>query len=98
MKRIISLILVLAVLTATILLVACTKVSDNKINIKMLNTTYFPKVHIFGNYNDCLTIKSWYRSSDIGVIVETEEYGELYLSNGTFVLIKDECPFCHKNH
>ena len=62
----------------------------------------------FGNYtfahvhfNDgvkgvCANVNSWH-DNDIGCEVHTDEYGTLYLSEGTYILIEDgdKCPFCN---
>ena len=57
----------------------------------------FNKVHDDRyNYSGCFTIEKWYDNST-GVEVKTKEVGALYLSEGTYFLIEDECPFCgHK--
>lgn len=43
----------------------------------------------------CATVESWL-DGEVGIEVKTEEYGSLYCSEGTYILIKseDDCPFC----
>ena len=54
----------------------------------------FKKIHIdMHNYSGCLTIEKWYDSTS-GIEVKTEEAGYLYLAEGMYVLIENECPFC----
>lgn len=56
----------------------------------------FTKVHIFtrdGN-DRCLTVETWH-DGDTGIEVKTEEYGSLFLSEGTYMLCEDECPICN---
>lgn len=54
----------------------------------------YKKVHIdTHNYSGCFTIEKWY-DSGTGIEVKTEEVGSLFLSEGTYCLIADECPFC----
>ena len=54
----------------------------------------FKKVHIDShNYSGCFTIEKWHNNST-GIEVKTEEAGAMYLSEGTYFLIEEECPFC----
>lgn len=43
----------------------------------------------------CATITKWY-DNERGIEVKTEEYGSMYLSEGSYILIGNEnnCPFC----
>lgn len=56
----------------------------------------FTKVHIdTHHYSGCLTVEKWYENnSGTGVEVKTKEAGALFLSEGTYFLIEDDCPFC----
>ena len=63
----------------------------------------------FGNYNFthvhvsdgvdgyCATIKSWH-DSERGIELHTEEFGNVYLSEGTYALFEygQNCPFCNQ--
>ena len=42
---------------------------------------------------DCFTIEKWY-DNETGIEVKTKEAGSLCLSEGTYFLISDDCPFC----
>ena len=54
----------------------------------------YEKVHIdTHNYSGCLEVEKWYENGT-GIEVKTEEVGSLFLSEGTYFLIADECPFC----
>lgn len=56
----------------------------------------FEHIHFDDNIEShCATIEKWYDNSE-GIEVKTEEYGSMYLSEGTYVLIEDEdhCPYC----
>lgn len=43
----------------------------------------------------CADVDSWH-DNDLGCEVHTDEFGTLYLSEGTYVLIEQayDCPFC----
>lgn len=63
----------------------------------------------FGNYNFthvhvsdsvdgyCATIKSWHDNGR-GIELHTEEFGNVYLSEGTYMLFEygQNCPFCNQ--
>lgn len=54
----------------------------------------FEKIHVdTHNYNDCFTVEKWYDNSN-GIEVKTKEAGFLYLAEGMYMLIEDDCPFC----
>lgn len=56
----------------------------------------FTKVHIdTHSYSGCLSVEKWYNSR-VGLSVKTKEVGEIYLSEGTYILLEgtEECPFC----
>lgn len=61
----------------------------------------------FGNYDwqhihfsdavggHCATISSWH-NNETGIEVHTEEYGSMFLSEGSYILFEsDNCPFCN---
>ena len=57
------------------------------------NYTY-KKVHVdTHNFSRCFTIEKWYDNST-GIEVATKEVGNLFLAEGTYFLVEDECPFC----
>ena len=43
----------------------------------------------------CATITKWY-DNERGIEVVTEEYGSMFLSEGSYILIEsgDKCPYC----
>lgn len=57
----------------------------------------FHAVHIYGCDKDSrdVSIKSW-RDADIGIEVNTERYGTMFLSEGTYLLLRGigDCPIC----
>ena len=56
----------------------------------------FEKIHVdTHNYSGCFTIEKWYDGGS-GIEVRTKESGSMFLAEGMYVLIEDECPFCDK--
>jgi hypothetical protein len=56
----------------------------------------FTHVHFFdGVEGKCATVSSWH-DNELGCEVYTKEYGSIYLSEGTYLLIEDgaKCPYC----
>lgn len=56
----------------------------------------FKKVHVDTHgFSGCLTVKSW-RNDEVGIEVDTEEAGAIFLSEGTYILLEGNkaCPFC----
>ena len=87
MKKILAVALLVAM--AIIILSGCGNMSAGVGNYE------FKRVHIFthdGN-DRCLEVKKWYEN-DTGIEVLTEEYGSLFLSEGTYMLCRDKCPIC----
>ena len=86
MKKFITIALVL--IMALTMLVGCGNMSLG------LGNFTFKKIHVdTHHYSGCLTVVRWYEN-DNGVEVETKEVGNIFLSEGTYVLIEKECPFC----
>jgi hypothetical protein len=55
----------------------------------------FKKIHVDTyHYHGCFTVEKWYDNST-GIEVKTKEVGPLYLSEGQYMMISDECPFCN---
>ena len=56
----------------------------------------FTHVH-FTDYLEghCATIEKWYDNST-GIEVKTKEFGSLYLSEGSYILVDtaEHCPYC----
>lgn len=86
MKKIITILIIALMLVAV--LTGCGNMSMG------LGNYNFEKIHIdMHNYSGCLTIEKWYDSTS-GIEVKTKEAGSLYLAEGMYVLVEDECPFC----
>ena len=41
----------------------------------------------------CATVEKWH-DNDSGIEVKTREFGSLFLSEGTYILFEDDCPYC----
>jgi len=81
-----------ALLLVTLALVSL--VSCGNMSMGFGNFTY-KKIHIM-NYDGtgvCATVEKWY-DNETGVEVKTTEYGSMYLSEGTYILIEEKCPYC----
>ena len=86
MKKIIAILILL--ITLVVLFTGCGNMSMGPGNYN------FEKIHVdMHNYSGCLTIEKWYDNTS-GIEVKTEEVGSLYLAEGMYVLVEDECPFC----
>ena len=54
----------------------------------------FTHIHIGDANGYCATVKSWH-DNEQGIEVDTEEYGTIYCSEGTYILFEDNtCPYC----
>ena len=49
-----------------------------------------------GTTGHCATVKSWH-DNEMGIELHTEEFGDIYCSEGTYLLFSDgsKCPFCN---
>lgn len=58
----------------------------------------FHAVHIYGWDKDSrdVSIKSWRDADSEGIEVDTERYGTMFLSEGTYLLLRGigDCPIC----
>lgn len=89
MKKFIALFLVLVIICCG--LCACGNMSMG------LGTYDFEHVHITDHVESyCGTVIKWYDDST-GIEVLTKEYGSLFLSEGTYILIDtaEHCPYCN---
>lgn len=78
---------------AMIMLLAATLVGCGNMSIGLGNYE-FEKIHVDTyNYNGCFTVEKWY-DNESGIEVNTREVGSMYLAEGMYILIEDECPFC----
>lgn len=58
----------------------------------------FTHVHVSDGVDGyCATIKSWH-DNERGIELHTEEFGNVYLSEGTYALFEygQNCPFCNQ--
>ena len=56
----------------------------------------FTHVHISDAVEGhCATVNSWH-DNESGIELHTKEFGDIYLSEGTYMLFNDgsDCPFC----
>ena len=85
MKKIVA--IIMAVVMSMAMFTGC--------NMSMgLGNFSFKKIHVdTHNYNGCFTVKKWYDNTG-GIEVKTEEAGSMYLAEGMYIMIEDECPFC----
>ena len=85
MKKTVTILLVLALALA---LCACGNMSLG------FGEYSFEKIHVDTyHFSGCLTVEKWYEN-ERGIEVKTHEAGNLYFSEGTYVLVEDQCPFC----
>lgn len=55
----------------------------------------FDKVHITTyDYSGCVEVDKWY-NNETGIEIKTPD-GSLYLSEGSYILVEDNCPVCDK--
>ena len=45
------------------------------------------------HYSGCIEIEKWYNNGT-GIEVQTKDYGNIFLSEGSYTLIEDKCPLC----
>ena len=85
-KKIIAMVMMATMLMTT--LTGCGNMSMGFGNFE------FKKIHVdTHNYNGCFTVEKWY-DNESGIEVNTREAGSMYLAEGMYILIEDECPFC----
>ena len=86
MKKIIVMIMIVA-------MVACMLTGCGNMSLGFGNFT-FEKIHVdTHNYSGCFTVEKWFDNAN-GIEVKTREAGSMYLAEGMYMLIEDECPFC----
>lgn len=84
-------ILVIAVLVLALGLVSCNKSIG-------IGSYTFKHIHFSDAVNGkCATVEKWYEN-ETGIEVKTAEYGPMFLSEGTYILISNgnNCPYCGK--
>lgn len=86
MKKIIVMIMIVVMMVA--MLTGCGNMSLGFGNFN------FEKIHVdTHHYNGCFTIEKWYENGS-GIEVKTREAGFMFLDEGMYMLIEDDCPFC----
>ena len=85
MKKLILSILLLCV--SVVVLASC----GNKRLFDFENDTY-NYIHCIAD-GKCYKLKSW-KNNDVGIKVVTENYGAMFFSEGTYILIENHCPIC----
>lgn len=90
MKKIVCLLLVIVVMM-------CCLASCGNQSLGFGNFT-FRHIHFsdaIGGH--CATIEKWY-DNEQGIEVKTKEFGSMYLSEGSYILMEDgtHCPYCSK--
>lgn len=80
--------LLITLLTCALMLASCGNYSAG-----LGNYTY-KKIHIdTHHFSGCCEVEKWYESEN-GVEVLTKEYGSIFVSEGTYILIGEKCPIC----
>lgn len=55
---------------------------------------HFEKIHIDTyHFSGCYTVEKWYENSS-GIEVKTRELGNIFVSEGAYILVGDKCPVC----
>lgn len=91
-KRIFAMVLLLCILLPIVLLFSSCNMGVG------LGKFAFNEVIVSVPGNDkhvCLTVEKWY-DDDEGIEVKTKECGQLFCSEGTYILFEDKCPICGK--
>ena len=79
---------IVALMVATIMLLAGCG------NENLFGDYTFTKVHVdTHHHSQDFTVKTW-TVSESGIKVDTEECGTMFIAEGTYILLEDECPFC----
>ena len=83
-------VVVLVIIMACTFLVGC----GNE-NWGIGNYTY-THVHVGDAEGYCATVNSWH-DNELGAELHTKEFGDIYCSEGTYILFGDgaKCPFCN---
>lgn len=85
MKKLLSIVLGLSLL----ILCSC----GNRAYFDFEHDTY-KHLHCFET-GKCYNIESW-KDMKVGIKITTKEYGILYFSEGTYMLVGEKCPICNK--
>lgn len=90
MKRIIA--LILALIAICVIFCSCGNRAIGYGNFTFKHIHFSDAVE-----GHCATIEKWY-DNEQGIEVKTKEFGSMYLSEGSYILIEDgtHCPYCSK--
>ena len=88
MKTIKRILLTLLIIISTLSLASCG--NRHYFDLEFDTYTY---VHCFET-NKCYKISDW-TDMEVGIKVKTVDYGILYFSEGTYILVGDKCPICN---
>ena len=91
MKKVMRIVLALVLIAVmAVTFVGCGNVSLGLGNFE------FNKVHVDTyHYSGCLEVDKLYETST-GVEIKTKSGESIYLSEGTYIMVEDECPFCRQ--
>ena len=84
-----------------ILIVAIIAITLCSCNMSVgLGNFNYTRIHIeMCDYSGCYTIEKWYENdSGVGVEVKTKELGNIFVSEGLYILVSDKCPICDKEN
>lgn len=90
---------IFAVLLTLILLCACLTGCGNRAGVFDRGEFNFTHIHFTDAVEGhCATVTKWYDNESSGIEVKTKEYGSLFLSESTYIMIEDaeNCPYCGK--
>lgn len=78
--------MLVGLLSISLLATGCETSNSKEKDIRYIHSIYNNECYELLNY-------SWGNS---GAIVKTKEYGELFFSAGTYIIVYDKCPICDK--
>lgn len=83
---------IIGVILCVVLMVLCFTGCGN-MSLGLGNFEY-NKVHVdTHHFSGCLDVEKWYEATT-GIEVKLDSGESVFLSEGQYMLIKDECPFC----
>ena len=79
---------ILVVVLVAVIFAGCGNMSVGLGNLE------FEKIHVdTHHYSGCFTVEKWY-SYNHGIEAKTKEVGYMYLAEGMYILIDEDCPIC----
>ena len=84
----------LVALVCAIVITATSLVGCGNMDMVGIGSYTFNKIHIdtYG-YTGCVEIEKWIEN-ERGVEVKSKNYGHLFFSEGTYIMVGDKCPVC----